>query len=1114
MELYTKRYNLYNYLIRDDFDYNSTREYIYIWRNLLIILFALLIGSFIYHFNNIDLFGIFIILIILLFVYIIYFEITIYISDLVNNKHLINYKNYYEVMNSLFTENFDFTKDDDINDNKITITTPSVLLSISPDILSKYQEASIDREYFQFKIDNDNYFNDFLRNNFYLYESIINDNNIYITVDDILLENKRVKVDNLFIKSSGEYKYLSSITPEVNQKYFIKDNYFKFTISNDPLKEEYYNLKYHIIEKMYYLFIKQLNDGNNPNTSIENDKYVITVNDINLKNDKLISNINILKSSRTFKSLTFENSEIYKYNSINNTLELVIIDKRGFFDYIKANQYYDYSGSVFTDNDYTSDIIPFLNSISYDGIYENTGEELKIKINTNDNFYNDMYQDYDSYKNYYAITNGTPFIDVNTNDIFVEKGILYFNIAKFYNKYLDIYTNVNPDIKTIPIIAQSYNLYILQSLYKHTFRVSYPDTIVPRIPEPVYDSQEGIATFKIGSYITIPKDRFNTTTISFWFKTTDNRTLLEFVNIDNTVKFRIKKNNNDIIFDINIGSGDKKKKYSITAPNLDFNEWHNVVIIIDVSNKEKSKVSLYIDSKSIETKELFFFLIALAIAGGIAGSRKQESSYEDLNFTDTKMGDFNGQMKDFRIYYKILSDEDIKNLYKFQKGIQIDNDFIRKYKDIYIDTYSRTSDIIKISGGKLIINKRRINELTGKSLNVYLTKIKEKIGLFDTYDRTIIQKKTSIKGEIERKSQIKLIISMSKINDTTINEYRNSFIRNIIFNKMIPFINEKTRKDTIDEIIEGIKTKNGIYLKLNYKNIYNNRDKLETENTYIYELLQTIIKDRDFDNNNNYWETIDKIPKNGKIYLRIKTDEKNFKVENLNKRAYFKKYIYQLIEAINNGERFKNKFLEKLSKDGNEETFKILLSYYKIRHKIKANIRFIENKSYDEINFINYRKDILKFIDIYNDIDIKTIKNYLFIREDAKIPNVKSYPDDRKVYLKTDEMKLNELIKEVTISEEPFKYYLINLEQLNKIDVKESNFDFMKDFIIYMNDIYDLKIKDLNDFYGSIDVKQNDEITKIIDNYNSLYIKILIVILILVTIIFHVFYQEFIKYVR
>ena len=1109
MELYTKRYNLYNYLIRDDFDYNDTREYIYIWRNLLIILFAFLIGSFIYHYNNIDLFGLFIIIIIILFVYIIYFEITIYISDLINNKHLLNYKYYYEVMNSLFTENFDFTKDDDINDNKLTITTPLGLLSTPSDTLSKYQEASIVGEYFKFKIDNDNYFNDFLRNNFYLYESDIEGNNMYIIVDDITLENKKVKLDNLFIKSSGEYKYLSNTLPQESQIYFIKDNYFKFTISNDPLTEEYYKLKYYIIEKMYYLFI------NNQNTSFENNKYVIIVDDINAKNNKLISNIETLKSSRTFTLLTFENSGIYKYNNNNNTLELLITDKRGLFDYIKANQYYDYSESesAIIDNNYTSDD-SFLSSISYDGIYENTSEELRIKINTNDNFYNDMYRDYDNYKDYYAITDGTPFIDMNTNDIFVEKGILYFNIAKFYNKYLDRYNNINTNIKTIPIIEQSYNLYILQSSYKHTFRVSYPDTIVPTIPEPIYDNQDGIATFKIGSYITIPKDRFNTTTISFWFKTTDNRTLLEFVNIDNTIKFRIKKNNDDIIFDINIGSGDKKKKYSITAPKLDFNEWHNVVIIIDVSNKDKSKVSLYIDSKSIETKELFFFLIALAIAGGIAGSRKQEPSYEDLNFTNTKMGDFNGQMKDFRIYYKILSDKDIKNLYKFQKGIQIDNDFIRKNKDIYIDTYSRTSDIITITNEKLIISKKKINELNGKSLNGYLKKIKEKIGLFDMYDKTIIQKKTNIKGEIERRSQIKLIISMSKITDKTINEYRNSFIRNIIFNKMIPFINEKTRKDTINEVIEGIKAKNGIFLKLNYKNIYNNRDKLETENTYIYELLQNIVKDRDFDNNNNYWETINKIPENGNIYLKINTDENNFKVENLNKRAYFKKYIYQLIESINNGERIKNKFLEKLLEGSDVETFKILFSYYRIRHKIKANIRFIENKSYDEINFINYRKDILKFIDIYNDIDIKTIKNYLFIREDTKIPNVKSYPDDRKVYLKTDEKKLNELIKEVIIPNDPFKYYLIHLEELNEIDVKESNFDFMKDFIIYMNDIYDLKIKDLNDFYGSIDVKQNDEITKIIDNYNSLYIKILIVILIIVTIIFHVFYQEFIKYVR
>lgn len=1131
MELYTKRYNLYNYLIRDNFDYINTIQYIYLWRNSLIILFTILTGIFMYHYNNIDLFALFIIGIIIIFIYIIYFEVTIYISEIVNNKHLLNYKYYYEVMNSLFIENYDFTKDDDINDNKLIINKPEDLLSITPTILAKY-DASIEGNYLQIKVDDNDYFQEFLRNNFFLYDKNRIHNNIYIIVDDVTFENKKIKIDNLFIRSSTEYKYLIRTNPDATQKYFIQNGYFKFNISNDILTEEYYNLKFHIIEKMYYLFIKPINNPQTPNTTSSGGTYTIIVNDINAVNDKIISSIATLKNSRTFSLLRYENSDNnYLYEP--TTLNLKITDKQGLINYIITNQYYNYTGNLtITDVNYPRDV-DFLTSISYYGIYENTDAYFKVNINTNDSFYNEMNRDYDSYLNLYILNGAISFIDMNTNDIYSINGIMHFNIGKFFNKYFNDYVNINPVIKEIPIIKHFYNsLYQNSAALIYNFKSEAPGTSVGGVvKKPKYDNENGIVTFETGSYLTTPKAIFNTNSnkiysFSFWFKTTDNKSIIEYVSNDNSVKFRVKKNDNNLIFDINIGSGDKKKKYSITAKDLNFNEWHNVIIIIDLSNAEKSKVSLYVDGKSIETKELFFFLIALAVAAGVAASRSREPNYEDLTFTETKLGDFNGQMKDFRIYTRNLNDDDIKNLYAFNKGIVVNNDFIRNYKDIYVYLYQKTSYIITKENGKLVINKGRLNEylshqVNGRTINEYLKKINRQLELY-ARNIDIINKKTTIINAINTNAQIILALTLNNITDTSINENRNIFIRNIIFNRLIPFVNQKTKEYTIKEVIDGIAANQRIHLKLNYSNIYNNRNKLELENTYIYELLKLVANEIETDNNNNYWETIELINKvneaNRKVYLSINTDANNFKEGSINKKSYFNHYIFDLMERINYGERINNKFLEKLSKN-DVDTYKILLGYYNIRHKIKANIRFIENKSYDEINFNNYRKDILKFIDIYNDININSIKKYLFVREDTKIPNIETYPDDRKVFIKDEdnnfkEEKLNVLIKEVSITDEPYKYYLINLEELNKIDEKESNFNFMKPFLEYLNDKYQMDIKTLDDFYKSVDVKQNDEISKIIDNYNYIYIKIIIVILILVTIILHVFYQEFIRYIR
>jgi hypothetical protein len=596
---------------------------------------------------------------------------------------------------------------------------------------------------------------------------------------------------------------------------------------------------------------------------------------------------------------------------------------------------------------------------------------------------------------------------------------------------------------------------------------------------------------------------------------------MEYMSNDGFVKFRLKKGDNNLFFDINIGSGDKEKRYS-SSKNLDFSKWHNVVIIIDLTNKEKSSFSFYVDGETVEeNKEPFFFLIALAVAAGIAASKQHQPSYDKLEFKENKIGNFNGMMKNLRIYNRKLTINDVKNINSLSNGIIVSNDFIRKYKDIYIYSYLRSSAVVYKSGIQLVINKSLLSQYKSQTsvlvtLNEYIRKIETNLYLFDK-NKDIINKKTGIIRTINADPRIVISINFSKLNDSSVNEYRNSFIRNIIFERLIPYVNEKTREITINEVVEGIRNSTSVYLKINYSSIYNNRDKLEFDYPYIYnQLLKTTQTSIETDINSNYWDTLTLInsisEETRKVYLKIKTVESNFKDGNYNR------YIYDLMERINYGERINNNFLKELSVT-DVETFKILLSYYNIKHKIKKNIRFIENKSFDEINFNDYTKDILKFIDIYNDADINVLKKFLFVRADTKIPNVMTYGEDRKVVLKdsdTDlkEEKLSDLIKEVNIPKDQFTYYLINLEKLNKIEQKEIKFDFMTPFMKTINDKYKTDIKNLDDLYKPMDVKQHDGIAKIIENYNYIYIKVIIIILILATIIFHVFYQEFIKYIR
>lgn len=231
MELYTIRYNLHNYINKDNFDYNSIKDYIFLWKYTLIAIFAFLGLIFIYKFREIQAIGFIIIFIILVFIYIIYFEIGMLINDIENNKYLKEYGNFYDFSNIIFNETFDFIEDnDDFNNNNNNNTIKNINQFIDR------SSALIDGDYLKIEMDNEDIktdnFKSFIRNYISIIElkeesesSIVN-----IIFNTINYDYTNSSIKDIFDTNSIIYNYLKN---NLNSNYYIKDKYLYITIEKN-----------------------------------------------------------------------------------------------------------------------------------------------------------------------------------------------------------------------------------------------------------------------------------------------------------------------------------------------------------------------------------------------------------------------------------------------------------------------------------------------------------------------------------------------------------------------------------------------------------------------------------------------------------------------------------------------------------------------------------------------------------------------------------------------------------------------------------------------------------------------------------------------------------------
>jgi len=231
------------------------------------------------------------------------------------------------------------------------------------------------------------------------------------------------------------------------------------------------------------------------------------------------------------------------------------------------------------------------------------------------------------------------------------------------------------------------------------------------------------------------------------------------------------------------------------------------------------------------------------------------------------------------------------------------------------------------------------------------------------------------------------------------------------------------------------------------------------------------------------------------LFIYIIYFEIGILIDNIEKNKYLKEYgdYYEFSNIIFN-ETFdfiEDNLIINFVKDNSQynELLEFLLEYERVKRKIKYNMKYEDNKTNEEINDYYYNQikknnDLLKYIDVYK---LKYVNKYLFIKDNKN------------------ELENEQIIKKYTI--EKNKYYLINLEELNKINIK-----YKKILLEYINLKYEQNFKNFNLLFDNFDVRKSRGIKKIIDDYNYNFIKIIVISIIVITIICHIFYTELLRW--
>ena len=425
MELYTIRYNLYNYIFQDNFNYNYTKDYIFLSKYTIIMIFILLGFIFIYKIKYFNLIGFLIVFIIILFIYIIYFEIANIINDIENNNYLINYGNYYKLCNIIYNESYDFIEDKEVINQKIK-NLVELLDNINENTEKNYFKKD-NYLYIKLTIEDieSNTFNDFIRNIYYEYIIDYTNTKRYIKIDNLINSINEYKIENIFDANKYEYNYLVN---KQNPNYYIEDNYLIIKINPNNNDLDYFkeiinsiqteiilinNINYYKIDNIVtsknseniinlsenniYLKLKINDELKQANNEYINYFLKLIINEFNNKykeiyNEYKNDGINIYLKIKLIEI----NEEILKNNYYISTILYKIIDEKNELN-IEPNAFIKYASDLLSADKLLLFLLEYQkvkNKIIYQMKYENN----KINEEINNEYYNEIKKNIDLLK--------------------------------------------------------------------------------------------------------------------------------------------------------------------------------------------------------------------------------------------------------------------------------------------------------------------------------------------------------------------------------------------------------------------------------------------------------------------------------------------------------------------------------------------------------------------------------------------------------------------------------------------------------------------------------------------------------------------------------------------
>jgi hypothetical protein len=237
------------------------------------------------------------------------------------------------------------------------------------------------------------------------------------------------------------------------------------------------------------------------------------------------------------------------------------------------------------------------------------------------------------------------YIKLNNNTLIFDASVAVTIDTTNEKDNILIINSIKYDLITGKEIKEQINNDYINNPYNATLT---DPSIIYNNKQPINDECVNLSN---NNYVTLPVLNINfiNCTISVWFNSInsqDNSRIFDFGNgspDDNLILFILGNKLNAVLYK----NSTMSPIYKITDNNINDSKWHNIVWLID----NNGFWNFYFDGKQV-----------YSVSGGIPNNVTRTKNYIGKSYWNTDPY-FNGSISDFRIYQRLLSDNDITNLY-------------------------------------------------------------------------------------------------------------------------------------------------------------------------------------------------------------------------------------------------------------------------------------------------------------------------------------------------------------------------------------------------------------------------------------------------------------------